>query len=64
VKSSEKTLDLIRNNNKITTLEIAEHLDRSTRAINKVIAKLKDGKQLERVGPGKGGYWKVLDRTQ
>ncbi len=63
-KTSEKILDLIRNNNEITILEIAEHLDRSTRAIDKAIAKLKDGNQLERVGPDKGGYWKVLDRTQ
>jgi ATP-dependent DNA helicase RecG len=31
----------------------------TTRAIEKQIAKLKSEKKIERIGPLKGGYWKV-----
>lgn len=60
-KTSEKILDLIRNNNEITTQEMAETLNRTTRAIELAIAKLKKNGQLERIGPDKGGEWKVLE---
>ena len=62
-KGLDNILDLIRNNGEITISETAKHLGISTRAIEKAIAKLKERGQLQRAGPDKGGYWKVLDKT-
>ena len=41
----------------ITTSEMAEIVQVTTRAIEKQISKLKDKGIIERVGPDKGGYW-------
>ncbi|OGF51684.1 MAG: ATP-dependent DNA helicase [Candidatus Firestonebacteria bacterium GWA2_43_8] len=59
-KSSEKILAIIRDNNRISTREIAVILKRSTRAIEKQIAALKKQGSLKRIGPDKGGYWQAL----
>ena len=62
-KSSEKTsnriISLIKENKHITTKEIADVLNLSTRAVEKHISILKKEKELKRIGPDKGGYWKV-----
>ena len=59
-KSTEKILQLINENNSITTKELAKKIGISTSAIEKQIKKLKDKKEVERIGADKGGYWKVL----
>jgi len=51
----------MKENPNITTIELAEILEVSRRAIAKQIAKLKEQGKLKRVGPDKGGYWKVID---
>lgn len=58
-KSSEKILRLISENKYISAQELAEILGISSRAVEKQIANLKDKGLLKRVGPDKGGYWKV-----
>ena len=64
VRFPEKTLDkilyLIKNNPQITIKQIAEFLKISDRAVKKWLQKLKKEKKIERIGPAKGGYWKVL----
>ncbi|MDF7818372.1 HTH domain-containing protein [Runella sp. MFBS21] len=62
-KSSVKIIELITENNQITIPEIAQILQRSTRAVEKQIHKLKEANQLQRIGADKGGYWKVLNST-
>ncbi|MDG6219641.1 MAG: SMC-Scp complex subunit ScpB [Candidatus Thermoplasmatota archaeon] len=59
-KSSEKILSLIRGNPKISAKEISEIVGISSRAVEKHLAKLKEKGLLKRVGPAKGGYWKII----
>ncbi|GGD79332.1 ATP-binding protein [Lacimicrobium alkaliphilum] len=61
-KSSEKTpslLALIQRDPRISARSLAEELGVSSRAIEKQIAQLKQQGKLDRIGPAKGGYWKV-----
>ena len=62
-KSSEKILALMRDNPQVTTLEIAESVGITTRAIEKQIAKLKDKGFIERIGPDRGGHWVVNGKS-
>lgn len=59
-KSSEKVLALIRRNQRISAAEIAAGLTLTSRAVEKILAKLKSAGLLKRVGPDKGGHWEVL----
>lgn len=58
-KTREKIIDLIKENQHITTKEIADALNLSTRAVEKQISALKEERKLKRIGPDKGGSWKV-----
>ena len=58
-KSSQKIMDLIRENNKVTTQEMADTLDISRRAVAKQIAHLQQKGFIRRVGPDKGGHWEI-----
>ncbi len=44
----------------MTISEIAQIIGLSNRAVEMQIAKLKTSNQIERIGPDKGGHWKVL----
>lgn len=57
--SSEKIVALIFGNQHITTSEMAELIGITERAIEKQLAKLKEKTIIDRVGPDKGGYWKI-----
>ncbi len=59
-KSSEKILKLLSATPQMTILQLANQLGISTRAVEKQIAKLRERDFLKRIGPAKGGYWKVL----
>jgi ATP-dependent DNA helicase RecG len=59
-KMSEKILRLIGENNSVTTEEIASLLGKSTRTIERQIKQLKEQGKIERIGPDKGGYWKII----
>lgn len=58
-KSREKILSLIQFNPEITMGELAESIGISVKAIEKQIALLKRENRIERIGPDKGGYWKI-----
>ena len=45
----------------MTIAELAGELGITTRAVEKSIKMLKLSGQLKRIGPAKGGHWKVLD---
>ena len=60
-KTSGKIIALMQENPKITISEIADKLDRSQRAIELQINKMKKDKFIRRVGPAKGGDWEVLN---
>lgn len=61
LKSSLKILLLMRETPEISSLAIASALGISDRAVKKQIAKLKAEGRIKRIGPDKGGSWKVLD---
>ncbi|MDR0941987.1 MAG: DeoR family transcriptional regulator [Bacteroidales bacterium] len=54
-----KILDLIGEDNTITTAQIADKLQVARMTIHRDIEKLKAKGLLERIGANKGGYWKV-----
>ena len=58
-ESVEKILRLISSNPEITQKELAVLTGLSRRGIEKNIAKLKAQNLIERIGPDRGGYWKV-----
>ena len=58
-KSSEKILLLLRQEPSMSAKALAEKLSLSPRAIEKQIDHLKKDGKLARIGPAKGGHWKV-----
>jgi ATP-dependent DNA helicase RecG len=63
-KTEEKILALIRTDAFITTEQLGEHIGIGKRAVLKQISKLKEHRRLERVGPAKGGHWRVLEERE
>jgi hypothetical protein len=59
-KSSQKILELISVDSRITTQAMADNLGVSRRAVAKAIAKLQALGILRRVGPDKGGHWEII----
>lgn len=62
VKSSVKIIEMIAENPNITIPEMADRLEKSTRAIEKQVAKLKLNGTISRIGPDRDGHWVVLDK--
>ena len=56
----EKILALIRENNKITTHELAEALSLTDKGVEWQLKQLKDKKVIIRIGADKGGYWEIV----
>ena len=56
----EKIALLIEKNPKITQMELAEATGLSRRGVEKNITKLKKEGRIIRIGPAKGGHWKVI----
>ena len=61
VKSSVKIIEMMKENPEITIPMIAEMLHKTTRAIEKSIAKLQSNGFVKRVGPDKGGHWEIMN---
>lgn len=61
-KSTQKILELISENPKVTTQEMADSLGIIRRAVAKHIKKLQEQGVIRRVGPDKGGHWEVIER--
>ncbi|MBI4919451.1 putative DNA binding domain-containing protein [archaeon] len=58
-ENQKKILELITKNSYISKKELAEKIGISTTAIDKNITRLKKKGLLDRVGPDKGGHWKI-----
>jgi ATP-dependent DNA helicase RecG len=58
-ESEQKIIQLIRKDAQITIVAMAEHIGISTTAIEKNINTLKEKELLVRMGPTRGGYWKI-----
>ena len=55
----EKIIELIRINPHFTIEELSNNIGRTTRTIEMELQKLKVKNKIKRVGPDRGGYWKV-----
>ncbi len=58
---TERILKIIGENNKITTTEIAKIIGVTRMTISRDIEFLKENGLLQRIGPDKGGFWKVTN---
>ena len=59
VKTPEAILEMIREGPELSVAEMAIRLDRSESAVNRAIRQLRESGRLQRIGPDKGGHWKV-----
>jgi len=60
-KGSQKIIELMRNDPKITVANLALRIGITERAVKKQIGKLKAQGRIRRIGPDKGGSWRVED---
>ena len=60
-ENEKRILDVINENRYITYRQLASILKISEKSIFKNIEKLKQKGLQERIGPAKGGHWKVVD---
>ena len=58
-KSREKIVALLSEDGKLSAAALAEKIGISAKAVEKHLANLKTNGIIERIGPAKGGYWKV-----
>ena len=58
--NQQKILKLIEGNPNISAAKLAGGVGISVRKIETNIQKLKEAGLLERIGPAKGGYWKLI----
>lgn len=60
-KTSEIILDLIKTNPEITIIALVQQTGKSHSTIERNLIKMQKDNIIERVGPNKGGYWKVIE---
>ena len=58
-KSREKIVALLSEDGKLSATTLAEKIGISAKSVEKHLANLKADGTIERIGPAKGGYWKV-----
>ncbi len=63
-KTSQKIVEHIRNNNDISTQEMANIIGIDRRNIARQIKNLQAKGIIRRVGPDKGGHWEVIDNGE
>ena len=59
-KSKEKIFTHIKENPRITTVELSESIGLSIGGIEKNLRSLKADGIIRRIGPDKGGYWEII----
>ena len=59
LKSREKIVVLLSEDGKLSATTLAEKIGISAKSVEKHLANLKADGTIERIGPAKGGYWKV-----
>ena len=60
-KTQDEILRLIAEMPEITIPQLADSLSRTTRSIEMQIKSLREVNKLERIGPAKGGYWRIIE---
>lgn len=63
IKSREKIISLLSEDGKLSATALAEKISISAKAVEKHLANLKADGIIERIGPAKGGCWKVCSKS-
>ena len=63
IKSREKIIVLLSQDNSLSAAALAERIGITPKAVEKHIARMKAEGILKRIGPDKGGYWQVTEKT-
>jgi len=63
-KPPDMILDALRQDPTLSIPSIAVLISKSESAVERAIRKLREDGRLERVGPAKGGSWKVLGEEE
>ncbi|MEJ1397346.1 MAG: ATP-binding protein, partial [Candidatus Sedimenticola sp. (ex Thyasira tokunagai)] len=61
LKTPDRILMALRQDGTLSIPEIASQIGKSESAVKRAIRKLREEGKLERIGPAKGGHWKVLE---
>ena len=61
MKSRDKIVTLLTDNNKLSAVALAERIGISAKAVEKHLSNLKADGILKRIGPDKGGHWEVVE---
>ena len=59
-KTTEKIIQSINDNPKVTTAELAEIVDISSKGVEWQLKQLKEKGIIRRVGADKGGHWEII----
>lgn len=62
MKSREKIMALLSQDNTLSAATLAERIGITAKAVEKQIAALKADGVIRRIGPDKGGYWQVVEK--
>ena len=60
IKSREKIIALLAEDGKLSAVTLAEKVGITAKTVEKHLARLKADGIIERIGPAKGGWWKVI----
>lgn len=61
IKSREKIIVLLSQDNSLSAAALAERIRITPKAVEKHIARMKAEGILKRIGPDKGGYWQIME---
>ncbi|MDP8220236.1 MAG: ATP-binding protein [Candidatus Stygibacter frigidus] len=60
---SDIIIRILRKNPAMSLKEVAQLVHKSSRTIERTVKKLKKDGKIDRIGPKKGGYWKVIEEV-
>ncbi len=63
-KTSGKIIEIIKSNKYITIPELAKIIGVTERSIERNLQKLQKEGKIKRIGPARGGYWKIIKLKQ
>lgn len=63
-KTRDVILDMIIQNAKVTSTQMAESLGINRSAVSKHLKKMQENGIIKRVGPDKGGHWEIIEKDK
>ena len=63
-KTRDVILDMIIQDAKVTSTQMAESLGINRSAVSKDLKKMQENGIIKRVGPDKGGHWEIIEKDK